>query len=472
MRSAGLDVRIKANSLVNIAGTCIFGMLCIACTQAGVSDNVPMLMTGLVLCVGSQYIMWRFRKMCRSRLPFWILLVGYLLRVLCLFFDLYGGRYVQIPHDDANSDSVVFYRISTEYYQNNYTNYSTRYPYIIWWIYEVFGQNRLLAQYANIFFWFLTALVVIRMCESFEVKEKHRLVPYMVLAFWPNWVFLSSILVRESIQIFFDALSFCYFVGWMRSGEKKNLVSAFLAILPALFLHMASVAVWAAYVVVVSVWDVKRQRMVFHFRKWLKLLVLFALFVTICLATPLKGIVLSKLSNGFSFYGITHHIFYDGGSDYLREMDCKYWAQFIPFTIIRMFYFVFSPLPWDFRGVADGMAFLMDSLPICILTGCIIWNMTKRKGQRGYVAAGLLICIMLVGIFAWGTSNAGTAMRHRTMMVGIWVMTYCLSMGRGIFDGELRCGACIACAGKAGFRRCGRHGDEPVPFHGHFKSTI
>ena len=266
------------------------------------------------------------------------------------------------------------------------------------------------------------------MCELFGIEEKNRLIPYMVLAFWPNWVFLSSILLRESIQIFFDALSFYYFVSWMRSGRINKLVLAFLAVWPALYLHMASLAVWAAYIVVLSVWDIKKQKMVFDFGKCWKLLFLGIIFVSICFITPLKGIVLSKLNTEFSFYGITHQRAPVANSDYLREMDCRYWYQFIPFTVIRMFYFVFSPLPPNIKRVVDGIAFLMDSLPIFILTGCILRNIRRDKGRGDYAVARLWVCLMLVGIFAWGTVNAGTALRHRTIMVGVWMMAYCLSM--------------------------------------------
>lgn len=438
-----LKIRIKANTLLNIAGMCILGIVCFVCTQLGLSDKIPEFMTGFILCLGSQYIIYSFRKTHHSAQLFWILLAGYLLRILCLFLDLYGWGGSPIIH--SGGDSENFYCISTEYYRNNFTNYSTKYPYVIWWIYEIFGQNRFLAQYVNVFFWFLTVKVIIHMCESFGIEEKNRLIPYMVLAFWPNWVFLSSILLRESIQIFFDALSFYYFVSWMRSRKMNKLVLAFLLVLPALYLHMVSIAVWAAYIVVLSVWDIKKQKMVFDFGKLLKMIFLCILFLIICFYTPLKGIVLSKINNGFTFYGITHQIADDGNSDYLREMDCQYWYQFIPFTVIRMFYFAFSPLPPNIRRLSDSLAFLMDVLPTFILTGGILWNMRRSKGRGGYAAAGLWVCFMLVGIFAWGTSNAGTAMRHRTIMIGVWMMAYCLSMEQRaehyilqerIFDGE------------------------------------
>lgn len=425
---AALEVRIKDDILLNAVETCLFGMVCFIGMQLGVSDRVPELMSGLVLLLGSWHILHAFRKSCRSWQFFWILSAGYLLRVLCLFLDLYGGSHIPIPHGGTDSDSVQFYRISIEYYQGIYKNYSTNYPHVIRWIYGVFGQNRFIAQYVNVFFWFLTALVVIRACESFGSSERQRLVPCMVLAFWPNWVFLSSILLRESIQIFFITLSFCLFLTWMRSGKAGGLVFGFLLVLPAMFLHMASVAVWVAYAVVLSVWSVEKQKMVLCFGRLLKLFFLLVLLAMLFVFTPLRGIVLSKASMEFSLQTITHRSFNDGGSDYLREMDCQYWHQFLAFTAIRMFYFLFSPLPKDFRGAADLMAFLADSFSIFVLIGCTLWNMKRNRRRRGYAAAGLFVCMMLAGIFAWGTSNAGTAMRHRTKMIGVLAMSYCLSM--------------------------------------------
>ena len=282
-----MEVRIKVNTLRNAAGVFVFMTACFICTQLGMSDKIPELMAGVVLCLGSGYIICVFRKACRSDQLFLILLAGYLLCVLCLFLDLYGRNFIPILH--SGGDSEKFYKISIEYYQNNYRDYSTNYPYIIRWIYEIFGQNRLIAQYVNVFFWFLTVVVIVGICDSFGVGEKYRLIPYMIAAFWPNWIFLSSILLRESIQIFFDALSFSFFVSWMRSGKRGKLACAFLAVIPAMLLHMASVAVWAAYVVVLSVWDVKKQKMFFHLEKLLKLCFLCVLFVLISFTTPLRG---------------------------------------------------------------------------------------------------------------------------------------------------------------------------------------
>lgn len=406
----------------------------------GLSDKVPGLVAGFVLCLGSVYILWTFRKTHSSQQLFWILTAGYLLRMLCMLLDLCARGGITILH--SGQDTEKFYRLSVAYYANDYGDYSTNYPNVLRWIYEVFGQSRLIAQYANIFFWFLTACVIIHMCESAGIGEKHRMVPYAVLAFWPNWVFLSSILLRESIQIFWDSLSFYCFVGWMRSGRRGRLVLAFLAVLPAIYLHMASVAVWAVYIAVASVWDAGKQKASWRFGKQAKMLFALALFAAFCLLTPFRGVVLSKMNREFSLWGITHQIFYDGRSDYLREMDYRYWYQLVPFTVVRMFYLVFSPLPWDFKGVRDVLAFLMESLPILLLTGEMCRNIRSGKGSAGYAKAGLLVCVMIVGIFAWGTSNAGTAMRHRTVMAGVWVMAYCLSMasreGNGWTEGSGR----------------------------------
>ena len=134
---------------------------------------------------------------------------------------------------------------------------------------------------------------------------------------------------------------------------------------------------------------------------------------------------MTKFSGEFSIYAITHHNFSAGGSDYLANMDYKYWYELIPFTLIRMFYFVCSPIITECRGLQDYLCVLGDVLPTLFVMLNIGINMRKRKPSR-YALVGIWSYVITVGIFAWGTANAGTAMRHRGLLWGILIATYCI----------------------------------------------
>lgn len=401
-------------------------LICFFCTCLGISDKSPEMINILVLGVGSLYITLYLGRKCKSKLSFWILMSGYGIRLACLLVDLYGRDFITILHSGV--DSEKFYRIACWYYQGDYSRFSTYYPYFLRCVFEIFGQNRFIVQYVNVFCWFLTAVLVIKICDLFEIPEKKRVFAYMVFAFWVNYIFLSSILMRESIMIFLDTCSFFYFIRWMWSGKKMDLCAAFLLVIPPVILHIASIALWAAYLFIMAVWYRKKQKIIIYLQKWMKPLILLLIGGMLFYCMGLKEFVLSY-TGGFSLYEITHREWGTAGSQYLINMDCRYWGQFFPFTIIRMFYFIFSPLPMDMRGLGDLLAFLCDSLPIFLLTVRICWNI-RKKIVKGYVVAGLLCCVLFVVIFAWGTGAAGTAMRHRTLMIGIWTMTYVLSIER------------------------------------------
>lgn len=419
-------MHIRYNMHIVFDSTCLMALLllCFFCTFLGISDRNPEIISILILGIGSLYITLYFGRKCKSDLLFWILMAGYGIRLACLLLDLHGRDFITILHSGADTEG--FYKVASRYYQGDYDRFYTYYPYVLRWFFEIFGQNRFIVQYINVLCWFLTTVLVIKTCDLFEVPEKKRVIVYVIMAFWANYIFLSSILLRESIMIFLDTYSFYFFVRWMLLGKKTDLGLAFLLVIPPTILHTASIVLWVAYLFMMAVWDRKRQKIIINFRKCVKSLMLLLLGGIFVYYTGMDDFLLSYIRD-FSLYAITHRGFEESGSQYLMDMDCQYWSQFLPFTIIRMFYFVFSPLPQDMRGMGDFMAFLCDSLPFFFITIRICWNMWK-KNVKGYVAAGLLCCVLFVMIFAWGTAATGTALRHRTLMIGTWTMAYIFSV--------------------------------------------
>lgn len=110
-----------------------------------------------------------------------------------------------------------------------------------------------------------------------------------------------------------------------------------------------------------------------------------------------------------------------GGSAYLTGLEINNLGQFILFIPIKSIYFLFSPFPWDWRGVFDILTFFFDSM-LYLLT--VFSAIRYRKLlKRNPMAVSLVI--MLLGtilIFAAGVSNSGTAMRHRQKIVPLFIL--------------------------------------------------
>lgn len=115
-------------------------------------------------------LIYIFAKKTNNKLMFGLLTMGYAARVGIMFIDIYGSSLFTILH--SGDDTERFYIRSVEYYEGNYSHFTTYYPYIIKDIYEIFGKNRLIAQYVNILCWVGVVFVVLAACKLFHVKEK------------------------------------------------------------------------------------------------------------------------------------------------------------------------------------------------------------------------------------------------------------------------------------------------------------
>lgn len=396
-------------------------------TRQGVSDGIPAVVSIWVIGTGSVLVFMTLKNSVRDGQQCAVLYAAYIVRVACMLVDIYGREYITLLHSGADTEG--FYKGGQRiYYGIQSGGFGTKYPYILNIFFQMTGDNRVCAQYINIIFWVLSVFVLVRLCHHFKVKKTSKTWIFILWGFLSTGILLTSILLRESMEMFFGLWSFERFIYWMESGKKRYCVEAFLFVLPAAVLHSASVALWAAYAVVAMFWNPVRKK----YRWQIKSMVVFMFTVAgiiLIFCTPLRLWLFAYFGGDFSLYGITHRPFEAGGSDYLVGMDCQSWIQFVPYTLIRMFYFLFSPLPTEARGLGDLLMFLADGFLLLVVIYFLCRNMCRKKEIRGYTMAALLGVIMFAGIFAWGCRNAGTALRHRYLAWSIAMAGLCICCG-------------------------------------------
>jgi hypothetical protein len=83
---------------------------------------------------------------------------------------------------------------------------------------------------------------------------------------------------------------------------------------------------------------------------------------------------------------------------------------------LRLVYFVFSPMPYDVRGVGDLAAIILDSSFYYFLVYIIVRSRKIMNDNMFRILPKIFFILFLtVSIgFALGTENSGTAMRHRS----------------------------------------------------------
>jgi len=96
---------------------------------------------------------------------------------------------------------------------------------------------------------------------------------------------------------------------------------------------------------------------------------------------------------------------------------------------LKIFYFLFSPMPWDIRGLPDAIAFLFDSLFYIIIVPRMfrgLLHLDSNRKDKLVFRTLLLSFILITGVHAMGTIASGTAVRHRykglSLLIILWMI--------------------------------------------------
>ena len=93
--------------------------------------------------------------------------------------------------------------------------------------------------------------------------------------------------------------------------------------------------------------------------------------------------------------------------------------EFIPKTFLRIIYFLYSPFPWDLKRIVHSFGFL-DTLFIIYFTICALRN-RKAIWENRETRFLLFVLITFIIIYGVGTSNFGTAIRHKSKFIFILI---------------------------------------------------
>ena len=357
----------------------ILTIICYVMNQTGLSTTGEAVIDVLMIGSITVLLIVQFAKFRLSNWQRLIILCGYLLRIIVMLIDIYAADVITIMH--SGDDSIGFYRVAREIFETGSAERSSAYTIALSRIFTVIGANRLLAQYLNILCFVGTVVVIIECIRMFPIAARHETWILAFLCLLPNYICLSAILLRESFMIFADTAAVFCFVLWMKKDEWKYFVLAFMAALPAIILHSASIGLWIAFFIIAFIWDNKGEKYRVNRKSGIFIALAAIVGMTIIVVPRFRNLLLLYIPSDFSVNSLTMRYFEEGGSDYLRNISIDSWTQFYFWTVIRMVYFLLAPMPMDWRGLGDAAAFVIDSIPIIVM----IIGTVKGKIGRAHV---------------------------------------------------------------------------------------
>ena len=111
-----------------------------------------------------------------------------------------------------------------------------------------------------------------------------------------------------------------------------------------------------------------------------------------------------------------------GGSAYLVNLKVNSFFDVILYSPIKFLYFLFSPMPWNWRGISDISTFIMDSIVYLYLLVIVL------KNKKNNIVKSFGLCFLVLAfVFGLGTYTAGAAARHRYNVLPFLLVTACYS---------------------------------------------
>lgn len=345
-----------------------------------------------------------------------IILLSYLFRLFLLYWGItYRGTPLQLPND---IDSAHYHSSAVSYLQGSIPIYENYYSKLVAGIYYFFGISRIMSQYLNILFSLTSIYIISLILKKLNLNS----IGIKIVALIPNYAIMSTILIRECVIIFMLTCSTYFIVSWLQSSKFTNfLFGCFFCGLAGLF-HGGSISPLIAYIIIFLIYNRKNKQInLTAFQKFL--LVGFVIgFLIVFAATD-------NLSFDFMEEAELQkdaHEFEKGGATYIVGIDiANPILNFVVNTPIRVFYYLLSPMPWDWRGANDILCFFLSSLFYTsgiILTIKILRNIDNNNPLKKYLITLLLVMGISSVIFSWGVTNSGTAMRHRDKFIAPYIV--------------------------------------------------
>ena len=362
------------------------------------------------------------------KLTIWVALI---LRIL---LSLINEFIYELP--DSNADATRFETKTWFYaklpifdfltsFNSDFTAYT--FTWFLSLLYRIFGRSPLVLESFGIIISLISVIIVYRisfLVSDDTIKSKQSAA---IFAFFPTVILYSVIILREVYIVFFMLLIALYVVKWLKSNQIKFAFVSLLLFLPLYFLHGGLMIGAVMFFIIFLYISVKNIYAAFKNNHILVPQIVFILFIFITIAIAINELStfnIPYLGNVSQFLTLSRIFFQAevtnlGGSAYPGWLIPFSLPSFVLLIIPRLIYFLFSPFLWDIKAINHLLGFV-DALLVIVLFFYIIKGLVVKKQNKSVT----ILCIILLPLlitYSWGVGNFGTALRHRSKFIPVFI---------------------------------------------------
>ena len=413
-------------------------------TENGVCLNMMQGWAGwlLLLFSFSIVLMWKHvRSDTKVVYAIWFCLVVHHVAVF-LNVDIYdAGTF----HDHG----VNLASLSEPEWPSDFSNCADNYKHFLGFMYS-FSASLFYGKELSVLAFALSCVVLVKLLNLLDLR-RFRVRIILLFGLLPSAVIFRSVTLREPWQ----ALFFLLFVYWtVRLWERPSILILLFMLMSAscmALLHQG-LARYAIYLVVFSLyWSIFSCKISVRWARSVKLLFAGLLIACVIILSQKIGLFMSlgEAVKGGAGLRQTLLTYADVRTNFSFMLDTSS-VLGIVITVPMVFVeYMFAPFPWQVENAKDVWALLESMLRFVLLFFAVSsWRRSSGKVRSCY--GFLLIAVLgMELVWALGTANWGTAVRHHIPGYGIIVLLgtprLVLSMqklqfgifGRGIVSDEL-----------------------------------
>lgn len=368
-----------------------------------------------------------------------VLISAIFLRILVVFFNYLTEANSFIGPDSYGlfhaavmlSKEDISFLIDRKYYLENF------FLFIIPLFLKIIPiKSYSILSFVSITLWILSFIIILKIFKNFKVEKKHQIILLSIYSFWPSVVIFTSVISREAFQIFFLILIIYLFLNLIQKLKISDLLFLIFSLIIITFLHKSFFFISIFILLIIFFfYFFSKKKLKLNF-KYKILVFIFFIFILFFLITNYN-----KFGYQQFIYGLPKAVeIYQNGlliSTQLRADSRVYpvnisnYYELIVYCFIFIRDYFFRPYISEVIKVSDLLAFFENMTRIFIIF-IVILNLFSYS--RKNISPLLIFLIYLVIEFIWalGTSNWGTAMRHHSVANSILIITLGLTLSKKI----------------------------------------
>ena len=379
----------------------------------------------LIVTVFSIIYLYTVRKKdCR-----WAYVAAYTVRIGMLFFSVFGRNIGLLPFD--GEDSEYFYKAvweKTDHY--GYTVMHDKFVGLTICLSYVIGDARLIYQYLLMILSMLGIGLTDGVMIKLGIRRRIRFFSLMLMAFFPSFVCLNVVYLREPIIMIFIIAPIYLFICNLKAANNKIrvvylILSLVVGIMGCIF-HPACISSVFGIMVAELLYDPKDDRF-----KITKTTIIAAIVFAIVICATYR--FLPWKFEDFQIKDLAERFMFEknlaAGSSYAQYVgDSATWGRFFFYTPVRMFYAMFAPLPWQWRGLADIGTFFLNSLFYIVVSVFALIDTSRRNYWKNINRWFVFTALIASAVVGWGCTAYGTSIRHRDEFFPIFIILMALEI--------------------------------------------